>query len=216
MNFKAIQDEIINARFNENQRASVKYWINLRYAQIWAMAEWPWKFVGPTTLSIVADDQTPVLPADIDIPYVVFDDVGNVVQQMDGKSFDISYRYSEINNDKGKPQAYKWLDNVLTLAPIPNTNYTFSLTYLRRLASKTQAGALQDGPMVADTDTPIWDSNYDYMLVLGAMATGLKVENDPTWQPLQNDFELFLDTMREEYLPSLRVSETLSYGPDFI
>jgi len=38
MTYKQLQDEVIALRFDESRRASVKSWLNLRYAALWDKA----------------------------------------------------------------------------------------------------------------------------------------------------------------------------------
>ena len=52
--------------------------------------------------------------------------------------------------------------------------------------------------MVADTDYPVFPSEYHYLLVLGATATGLKMENDPTWTALEDEYREILMTMQQD------------------
>jgi len=55
---------------------------------------------------------------------------------------------------------------------------------------------------------------FDYLLVPGAIATGLKEENDPTWEPLEMEFRTIIDEMREFYLPTMRPYGNAQYGRD--
>jgi hypothetical protein len=67
--------------------------------------------------------------------------------------------------------------------------------------------------MSIDTDYPLWDPAYFWILVPGATASGLKMENDPTYQPLENEFLHGIEMMIDDLLPPSHAS-TLQYGRD--
>jgi len=67
--------------------------------------------------------------------------------------------------------------------------------------------------MNSDNDTPVFDEAYHPLLVIGATATGLKMENDPTWGALEQEFDAGLQAMVEELCPPDHAT-TLQYGRD--
>lgn len=209
-----MQDAVIAARFNANQRESVKHWLNQRHAQVWGFADWPWKTVSLVTLDVTSGDNTPTLASDVDFPTAVYDDLGTRLLAMQETDFDDYFIYSQINSSTGRPSAYKWSNGVLTLGPTPGSNYTYRYSYQRKLGVLVGGANYSARVLTDDTDTPMWDAQHHYLLTQGAIATGLKIENDPTWKPLEEDFLMQLDSMREEYLPSVLVTGGLQYGRD--
>ena len=59
---------------------------------------------------------------------------------------------------------------------------------------------------------PIWDEQYHYILVVGAIATGLRLENDPTYPQMEEDFDGQLASMQDYYLPTAAGAGHLQYG----
>jgi hypothetical protein len=214
VDFSEIYDDVITARFKATQTTQIKRWINLREAQIWAAAEWPWKIVGPTALVVTAADNTPALPADIDRPTAVYDDNGYRLSYLIQTEFDDAFLPSQIASTSGRPSAFKWNNGVLTLGVVPSPGYSFTLTYLRKLCHYASGAVITSGPMTADTDYPIFDTEWHEILVIGAIATGLKLENDPTWQSLEQEFALMLSNMADHYLPAVAVAGNMQYGAD--
>ena len=216
MTFQEIYTEILAARFKSSQTAAIKRWVNLREAQIWAAAEWPWKIVGPTALTITAADNTPTLPTDLFTPLAVYDDLGNSLSYSTQREFDDLYLQQSIDNVQNRPSAFKWNNGVLTLSAVPDASYSFQISYLRTQSHFATGGAVTSGPMVADSDYPLFDSSWHEILVLGGMSTGLKIENDPTWESLESEFGLMLNSMGDYYLPAVSVAGNMQYGADTI
>lgn len=201
MTFADIQDEVITARFNAGQRASVKRWINYRYSWVWGHAEWPFKKLGPTNLSITAADQTPTPPADLHRVIRLWDDLGQPVRWLEPERFDLAY---ESHDYTGRPSDFKVVNGVLTVGPTPDASYTYHITYEKALTE-----------LSADGDEPAFPDRYHYLLVMGAISTGLKLENDPTWQPLEQEFIEAVSAMAEDLLPPDHTGN-LQYGKDFL
>lgn len=220
MTFKQLQDEVIGFRFNETQRESVKRWLNIRVSRIWTMADWPWSRVDMASLTINAGDNTPTLPSDLKTPIQMLDELGDEVCELEASEFDYMYRYSQINGNQSRPCHFKFTNGVLTLGMTPVSSTSFSLSYRRKIYhldlrySVDGSPAVVVGPMSADSDTPPWDSDWHQLLVPGAMAYGLKLENDPTWEPLEQEFQNGVQDLMEFYLPSLATTKTLQYGRD--
>ena len=215
MTFSEIYNAVVEARFKSSQTMAVKRWVNMREAQVWSAAEWPWKLVGPTTLAVDASDNTPTVPTDTYQPLAVYDDRGERLEYFTQSDFDDVYIPGQINSTTGRPRSFKWNDRVLTLGDTPDTSYTFQMTYIRKLCHYTSLAVLTSGPMSADTDYPVYDNEWHQMLVVGAIATGLKIENDPTWEPLEMEFSTTLATMIEHYLPAVAVAGNMQYGADW-
>lgn len=214
MTFKEIQDEVIELRFNEARRASVKHWINLRYQAIWAYTDWPWRRQGPSDLTIVSGSANPTLPSDFLRPVAIYDDLGNELTQLEADEFDADYRYADANNLTGRPETFKWVNDVITLGMTPGSDYIFGLTYERKTSYLSAGTTPTVGLMTGDSDQPIFDSAYHYILVSGAVATGLRMENDPTFPAVEDDYMGQLRSMQDYYLPSAAATGHLQYGRD--
>lgn len=214
MNFKEIQDECIQIRFKESQRTSIKRWINMRYQLLWGMADWPWKRMGPVPISLVADVAQPTLPSDFDRPLLMYDDRGDGVAWISPDEFDANYLFEELRETVGKPESFKWVGDVITVGPIPDIGYTYRLVYERGMTYLQGGLTPTTGDMTGNTDEPMWASAYHYTLVSGAIATGLRMENDPTYPQFEEEFGQMLQSMKDHYLPTASVFGNLQYGRD--
>lgn len=215
MTFKQIQDEIINIRFKESQRESVKHWINVRYQGVWGFADWPWKRQGPVDIQVTAASPNTSIPTGFLRPIQLFDDAGNELLWMEPDEFDRNYANAQANGVTGAPDSFKWVDDVLTLGLTPQSDATFSLTYERKLVHLQGGTVPTVGAMSEDSDVPIWEDVYHYILVMGAMATGLRLENDPTYPQMEEEFDGLLSSMRDHYLPTASPGSHLQYGREW-
>lgn len=214
MTYDEIVKEVVQIRFKASQRASVKRWVNSRYQTIWAYADWPWKRQGPVDLTIIAGNANPAPPTGFLRPVMILDDLGGELDWLEPDEFDRFNRYLVTNGTRGRPSAFKWTDNVITLAPTPNTSYRLALVYDRKPTVLAGGTTPAPAPLSADSDVPIWDEQYHYILVLGAIATGLRLENDPTYPQLEEEYEATLMSMQDYYLPTATASGHLQYGRD--
>lgn len=212
MSFDEIVNEIIQIRFKSGQRASARRWVNLRYQSIWAYADWPWKRQGPVGLIVVQGNANPQLPPGFQRPVLVFDEAGNELEWMEPDEFDRIHRYGQVNQSKGRPASFKWVDNTIALGPTPDSNYNFGLVYDRKPTYMANGATPTSGPMVNGTDVPIWDEQYHYILVTGGIATGLRLENDPTYPQMEDDFSGQLNSMQDYYLPTAAGAGHLQFG----
>jgi hypothetical protein len=212
MTFAEIYGEVITARFKSSQTASAKRWVNMREGQIWAAAEWPWKIVSAA--DVTATTSTPTLDSSVHSPLAVYDDIGNELEYMIAKDFDEIYIPRGIQNTRGRPEAFKWNNNVLTLGDYPDHSYALKYTYLRKQSHYASGAIVTVGAMSADSDYPLFDSHWHEVLTIGALSTGLKVENDPTWEALEQEFSMMVAAMIDHYLPAIAVAGNMQYGAD--
>jgi hypothetical protein len=210
MTFADMVNEVIAFRFNSTQDIYVKRWLNLREQEIWSAAEWPWKKMIGVQLTIDQNDNYLDLPGTVRRVENVYDESGAPLAWFPPDEF---ARRNRGNTVPGHPAEYTLSGNQIQVAPVADNNYGFTIDYERGIWHFNQAGVRIDGPMTEDTDYPAWDQAYYWILVPGAMATGLRMENDPTFQPLENEFVAILDVMREDLMPPSHAS-TLQYGKD--
>jgi hypothetical protein len=97
------------------------------------------------------------------------------------------------------------------VAPAPAGSVTYWLQGWNLPIHRDGTGAVVPGMMLADDDQPWWPAGYEYFLVPGAISVGLKLENDPTWPPLEAEAQAGLQVLVELMNPSQR-SETRQWG----
>ena len=216
MTFKEIQDECIAIRFKESQRTSIKHWINMRYQFLWGMADWPWKRVGPVSIALQKGISNPVLPSDFERPILMYDEDGEGVSWLPPDELDANYFFETLDGTSGKPESFKWVDDVITVAPPPDQAYTYHLVYERGMTYMQGGTTPTTGLLSGNTDKPIWAEAYHYILVPGAIATGLRMENDPTFPQFEEEFGQVLQSMQDHYLPTIGVFGNIQYGRDLL
>ena len=210
MQFIDMVNEIIQFRFNQTQEIYVKRWLNLREQQVWAATEWPWKKLVDVTLTIDEGDDALDLPVAVRRVANVYDESGSALSWVPPDEFASRNRGQ---TERGHPSEYTLSSNQIILAPAASGPFSFSIDYERGIFHYDITGTKTNGAMSVDGDYPAWDEAWHWILVPGAMATGLKMENDPTWEPLEQEFVTGLDAMKEDLLPPSHAS-TLQYGRD--
>lgn len=186
-------------RFTTNESTFLYRWLNQRYAWIWAQQDWPWKRVYGS-LTITSGDETPTMPTDYG---------GRILTIWNTKGFELLYLEPQewilgySNTLTGKPEAWTIIDGVLYLGPTPNANETYPYLYEMHPKVKDSGGTVQDRIFASatSTDEPIWEEYYHHMLIPGALASGLKQANDPTWPDLEQQFMQEYSAMVEALLP---------------
>lgn len=196
MTFKNLQDEIIALRFDESRRAQVKNWITTAYAKIWDADDWFFKHVQKATLSATIGDATPTMPSDFAKAEALFDATGEQLAYLDPIVWRDSY---ENQTGTGLPDAYTVIDREIYLGPLPNSNSTLTLSYVRRLVKiAATTGLVAVGNLSVDGDQPIWDAEYDYVLVYEAAIIGGQLLGDTDWQSLVQGRDEIRAAMRED------------------
>src|SRR5262245_47242649 len=220
MNFLDMQREVISFRFNNNLIPSAKRWINLRYAQLWGSGPWPWKNAVVAASDLIDSNGRGKWPADLQRPLSVQNTVdGSSVDYMNPKEFFYAYvgnntagqpisNYTVVGSDEPQP---------MTLVPFfaPNLSGTSLTLVYERKFGHYEGGAYKVGPMVQDSDEPAWPDEWCYLIVSGAMATGLRMENDDSFPPLEQEVQMGLQLMGASLLQG-DVGVTTQYGANYV
>jgi hypothetical protein len=211
LNFKELQDECVVFRFGENRRNSIKLWLNRRMQAVWGEAEWPFKRVNRQDVLTDTNGQL-VMPVGFRRAIAVEDNQGNALEYMVAEEFRENFQWNQVN--LAPPSTYTtWNGQVLFDSNPGGIGIGFKLSYIRRICCYQSPGELKEGLMVNDNDTPLWDPEHHFLLVLGATSTGLKLENDFTWSALEDEFGMALTEMKDDLLPPDAVGTT-QYGAD--
>jgi hypothetical protein len=209
--FVDIQNEVITGtnRFRETNRVQVKRWINDRYARVWRAAPWGFRYAVPTAMA-VSGGTAPTTgslvqvttPSDLGVPLALYDSDGDPLSRLTVKELHDNYRTVTSNAD---PEVWAFSGagrgtvglTQLFVAPKPSASTTVYVPY-ERVIGRIVSSTFTPGLLSADSDEPVWAEEYHYALVYGAMATGLKMENDPTWPALEDEYNAVLDAMKDE------------------
>jgi hypothetical protein len=84
----------------------------------------------------------------------------------------------------------------IILGPTPSSTVTFTCMYERKIV-RLVSSVVTAGLLSSDADVPIFNDAFHYLLVIGAAATSLKLENDPSGQLLEEEFQIGLKAMIE-------------------
>ena len=190
MNFLEIQNAVLTDRFREPKRAAAKRWINYRYGRVWASEDWAFKR-QIATVTLNSGAQSTALTG-----------FHRILGLWDSSTGSL---YSEI--DPIRPEDYYGKTAVTQASP---TGFTIvgNTIYFDRAASGAKSyqviGELAFTELSADGDVPLLPAEFHYLLVPGAIAVGLREENDPTWKEVEADFQAAFDDMKKGYLTQVR------------
>jgi len=200
MTFKQLQDEVILRRFNENYRASIKSWLNTRYSAIWALDDWHFKHVKGAALAVTAGDASPTMPSDFGKSEGLYDQRGDRLRFLAPNNWRDRYLDPTVSAID-PPYDYTVVAREIWLGPAPSVSRTFTLAYERRLSHvDSGTGLAAAGVMVNDGDQPIWEAEYDYLLVIDACILGQQMTQDPTWRELVPQRDELLASLREDLI----------------
>lgn len=193
MNFLQLQDAVKSDRFREAQRGDIKTWINARYWWLWSLEDWPFRYSTADLTTTSGSQLLGGAPADL----------GNVLAIIPTNSGDPSWKldyvsprrfyadwYDPRGTDNGESGYYTIVNGDIFVAPAPDESVAdWKLVYSREFSM-----------LVDDDDVPALPDGAHLSLVFGGAATGLKLQNDPTWQAFEQDFNSAIQILRSGYL----------------
>lgn len=193
--------EVKNLRFSNGDSTQIQRWINDRYAMLWNMEEWIFKYAKVSNIG-VTNGSTAVssLPTDFGIALGFWRADGFPLRWMPPKNYQNLYYGA---TDTGSPEFYTAINQSLLVGPPSNeTSSTYSLLYEKRLTA-----------LVNSSDTPAIPAEHHYLLPIGACALGCALNNDFTYQFLEQQWQEGIAAMRQEWLNDQR-GDVTQWGRD--
>jgi hypothetical protein len=211
--FAQIYTELTDLRWNTQatKLAQVKRWVNQAEIAVWNAAPWIFKRVPPVSAAVTAGINSLTMPADFGKVHRLYDYLGDPVTYYAPDEFYLRNEDDQVADRRGEPTEYTVVNRTIYLAPIPQTSRSFKLTYRRRYAHYNNVASVIAGVMSVDTDTPLWDSEFHYILVPWAMILGQKLEQDPTGDALRQERDEMLARMISELVGG-EVNEIRQWG----
>lgn len=200
-------DEILRDRFEAEHRPRALKSLNIRYAHLWAIEDWTWRFTKVPISVSAGVAFAGSLPSDFGVPIYVWDDKGAELQYLDTDYFAQAY---PPGTPQGPPASWTVIDQQVFLGPTPAINATFQTYYRRRLITLTDETQVPDIPL-----------EFQLALVHAARAELLAFYNDPTAGDMEQQWQMDLEALRREYLvdatgqPSYWPADNLSYGNSY-
>ncbi len=200
MTFLQLRQELIPSRFTTSDTTSVNNWLNNTYARLWGMEDWTFKKASGNVTVTSGSSSVTGLPSMFGIPNALYDQSGGRLRYLEPSVFNDYYANSTA---QGSPQAYTVINQAVTVGPTSNVSSSaFLLLYEKRLTL-----------LSADSDVPAIPVEHHYMLVPGALALGLAVKNDFTYQFMQAAWQESVQALRRDYLADQR-GEAIQFPAD--
>lgn len=191
MTFSDICAEVQGVRFSSKQSTSIQRWVNDRYAALWNADEWIFKYGKTNVTAATGSSLITDLPDDFGIAVGVWRADGMPLVWMPPKAFENLYQGAA---DTGAPEFFTIIDQAIIVGPTSNeTSSSYLLLYEKRMT-----------PLVADSDVPAIPAQHHYLLVVGALALGLAIYNDFTFQFMDGRWQQGIAEMRQEWLADQR------------
>ena len=198
MTFLQMQNEIVNLRFGEPKRLNAVLWIQHRYRQVFGLRDWPFRQVSREPVTTGAGGSI-TTASPLRRAYALELASGDSLAYISPREMRTDYKVGTALT--GPPQVYTQIGGLLqTQPPLPSGASVF-VSYQRAVCCFDDHGLIRAGALSGAADTPLWPEEHHYLLVLGGMATGLKNVNDPTWESLEQEYQLSIDAMIDDLMP---------------
>jgi hypothetical protein len=204
--FLEIQNELLpagvgnTARFKETQRASVKRWINDRYAEAWGLEDWTFR-KATTTVSVTSGSNVLPVPTDFGAMLGLFDDKGYQILYIAPHDYFRRHLGPVVTS---QPSTHTIVDNAVLLDPTPGVSSSAWQLYYEKDATL----------LVNDNDVPLLPVEHHYMLVHGAEATGQTRMNDFTYQFSEQRWQNQLQALRRNFLSDRGITAGITQWKD--
>ena len=184
---------------------SPRKWLVQAYGRVWGASDWPWKFGGPTTQVLIADQPGYQIAAGATHPLYVFNDVDEPLEFLDPEQFFLLHGVANTL-PLGKPTCFTFAERNIYFGPVPDANYTFWYTYQRGISVFDSLDQFKQGSWDETNvnDYPVFDSGFHYLLIHGAMATGLGFIGSPDADWHRGQFLEGIESMVRYYEPMMR------------
>ena len=205
MDVGALLDGILLDRFETEHRPRALQALNNRYAHLWAIEDWTWRFARVPVSISAGVGFVGGLPDDFGVPLYLWDDQGSELTYLDTDSFAASYPPA---SPQGFPASWTVIAETIYVGPIPGVSSSAYQTYYRRRLI----------PLSDETQIPAIPQEFQLALVHGGRAELLAFYNDPTSSDMEQQFQMDIEALRREYLadatgqPSTWPADALSHA----
>jgi hypothetical protein len=203
MTFLELQKAVMGTRFDESQRGDIKTWINATYWRAWTLEEWTFRNATDTVSVTAGSTAVSGLASDVLIVRSFQRGDGEDLTSLEPPD------WQRLYNDPrsvvtGLPEAYTVINGAVSVGPASSESASdYLIVYEKEYTA-----------LSADADVPALPAGcHEDVLVFGAIARGLKTENDFTWQFFQQTSDDAIDTLRRGYLRDRRDTNQ-AYAPD--
>jgi hypothetical protein len=185
MTFGQILDDVLGnpLRFEADMRPRAGRAVNARYAHLWGLEDWTFRFAY-TDLTSSGNVVSPAA-ADFGTPLYLWGPEGSQLLYLGAEEFHNNYDPAAL----GTAEAWAVVSGQIFLGPTPPTGGTYRCYYRQRFSA-----------LVDESAYPLMPPEYHMTLVHGGRAELLAVSDDPTYQAMEAQFQQDIEAMKREYL----------------
>lgn len=203
LNYGVLKEQVQGRRFTNTQLTSgIPYWLFQAYQDVWDAGDWHFKKVRLAALALTSGSYAGTVD-DARGPVVdvlnVYDENGSQIPRLPWD--DWRARYAQSISDAtvtSKPTAWALDGTNVRVGPRADATYAWTCDYRRGVTTRTSLGVEQPGWFQGDADIPLWDG-HGRLLVVRAQSIGLKDVNDPTFGPLDDEYDIALARFTEDH-----------------
>lgn len=190
LTFLELQAAVMGDRFRENQRGDVKSWINSTYWSAWSAERWTFRYATDLVTVTAGSNAVSGIAADVERVDSFQTSTGVRLQYLNPRRFEVDY-YNAVSPSTGAPEAYTIIAGAVYVGPVSSESRSdYLMTYEKAYTA-----------LVNDGDVPLLPEGSQFsVLVFGAQALGLKLQNDFTWQFAEQTYMAGMDALRSDYL----------------
>jgi hypothetical protein len=204
MTFLQLQAAVMSDRFDEAQRGDVRNWINAAYWDTWSLEEWVFRYATADVNVTSGSTAVTGLPSDFGTVRNFQRGDGGVIEWLDPVEWQRRY-YNPRSPSVGLPQHYTVTNGVVTVGPASTeTASDYQLVYEKEFTTLVNDGDLHKLP-----------PGSDFVLVFGAAVLGLQIQNDFTWQFIEQKRQALVDSLKRAYLANTR-DKNQAYAGDVL
>jgi hypothetical protein len=202
MTFLQLQNAVMSDRFDEPQRGDVKTWLNSAYWQLWTLEEWTFRYRTTNVTVTVGSKNVTGAPSNLGVIRSFSRRDGELITPLTQTEYERLY-YDQTQTWTGYPCHYTVINGSVLVGPASSETASDYLIVDERAYTS----------LANDGDTAAIPEGSELALVFKASATGLKLQNDYTWQFHEQDYQEQLDALRRGYLVDRR-DQNASYAAD--
>lgn len=182
-----ILDAVLLDRFETTQRPRALQAVNLRYAHLWSLEDWTFRF-DTVSVSTTGGTQTlGGLPSDFGVPIYLWDENGTPLSYL---NTDVFYNRYLSGSPTGWPEAWTVTAGDVLLGPTPDhSSSAWTCHYRKRVTELSDESA-----------EPDWPDAFRMAIVHGAGADLRVAYDDPTAAAWEDLVQRDLEVLRREYL----------------
>lgn len=191
MTYRSIVDLVLKDLLDEGRRADAKEYVNHRYWWLWTLHEWTFVYADAAVTVTAASNTLGAVPSNVRTPIALLWWDGTPLLWLEPAEF-----FELYHGDTGTGAPRHWTrvaDSYFVGPKSSETRADLKFLYEQEFAA-----------LVNDEHVPLLPAGAHFGLVHGGRAEAMKLQHNPTWQDVENDFLQTITILERGYLAPQR------------